>query len=69
MEYVETMALRAWNECHGTDKCEGTIEQVIADTKRAAKYAYLQWYGANAQLTCMDSIDQAEVKTFTKDGK
>ncbi len=34
MTYVETMALRAWNECHGIHRCEGTIEQVIADTKR-----------------------------------
>ena len=37
MTYVEEMALRAWNECHSTNRCEGTIEQVIADTKRASK--------------------------------
>ncbi len=37
MKYVEEMALRAWNECHGTNRCHGTIEQVIADTKRASK--------------------------------
>ena len=26
MTYVEEMALRAWNECHGIARCEGTKE-------------------------------------------
>ena len=39
------------------------VEQIIADTKRACKNAYLHWYGArDTQSACMDAIDQAEVK-------
>ncbi len=64
MKYVETMALRAWNKCHGTNRCEGTINQVIADTKRAHRIAILDEVDApyTEKQAYLAAIDQAEVK-------
>ena len=64
MTYVETMALRARNECHSTNRCEGTIEQVIADTKRAHRIAILDEVDApyTEMLAYLAVIEQAEVK-------
>ena len=64
MTYVERMALRAWNECHGVARCEGTIEQVIADTKRAHLEAikpFSMFQSMNYQAY-VDAIEQVEVK-------
>ncbi len=64
MIYVKTMALRAWNECHSTNRCEGTIEQVIADTKRACCDAAEDALDHNKTMCdwCVDAIASAEVK-------
>ncbi len=64
MTYVETMALRAWNECHGTNRCEGTIEQVIADVTRAHLKAIEQFsmFQSMNYSAYVDAIEQAEVK-------
>ncbi len=64
MKYVEEMALRAWNECHGTNRCEGTIEQVIADTKRAHLKAIKPFSNFQSMnySAYVDAIEQAEVK-------
>ncbi len=62
MTYVEEMELKIW-DARDRSGCAEIINRIIADTKRADKYAYLQWYGAeDARLGCIDSIDQAEVK-------
>ena len=64
MTYVETMALRAWNECHGVARCEGTIEQVIADVTRAHLKAIKPFSNFQSMnySAYVDAIDQAEVK-------
>ncbi len=64
MKYVEEMALRAWNECHSTNRCEGTIEQVIADTKRAHLKAIkpLSNFQSMNYSACVEAIEQAEIK-------
>ena len=67
MTYVEKMVMKIMGEMgynYGNQQeTKQIVQQIIADTKRADKKAYSEWYGwRDTQSACMDRIDEAEVE-------